>query len=86
MLGLFMYYRLIKEKELQKMTQIQVIKEYLAELIQNINLELDYLILDIDNGKIKEDHPNVVRAFTRLSAFQSVYYKIEILEAKADGI
>lgn len=68
------------------MTPIQATKKYLEELIDNINLELDYLIVDLDNGKIKEDHPNLVRAFTRLSAFKSVYYKIETLEAEAHGI
>ena len=67
-------------------TTIQATKKYLAELIANIDLELDYLIVDLDKGKIKEDNPNLVRAFTRLSAFKSVLYKIETLEAESNGI
>jgi hypothetical protein len=64
-----------------KMSTIELIIEYIKEQISKIDTELEYLILDLDKGKIKEDNTILVRAFIRLSVFKSVLKEINLIEA-----
>jgi hypothetical protein len=61
-------------------------KKYLDEQIEMVDSELDYLITQLDNGKIKEDNTLLVRAYTRLSLFKAVYNQIKTLEAENNGV
>jgi hypothetical protein len=63
------------------MNTIELIIEYIKEQISKIDTELEYLILDLDKGKIKEDNTILVRAFIRLSVFKSVLKQINLIEA-----
>jgi hypothetical protein len=63
------------------MSTIELIIEYIKEQISKIDTELEYLILDLDKGKIKEDNSILVRAFIRLSVFKSVLKEINLIEA-----
>jgi hypothetical protein len=63
------------------MSTIELIIEYIKEQISKIDTELEYLILDLDKGKIKEDNTILVRAFIRLSVFKSVLKEINLIEA-----
>jgi hypothetical protein len=68
------------------MNVIQLTKKYLDEQIEMVDSELDYLITQLDNGKIKEDNTLLVRAYTRLSLFKAVYNQIKTLEAENNGV
>jgi hypothetical protein len=61
-------------------------KKYLEHQIETVDLELDYLITQLDSGKIKEDNTLLVRAYTRLSLFKAVYNTIKTLEDESDGV
>jgi len=64
----------------------QPIKQYILELIEDNNHELEYVIKDYDNNKIKDDHPRFVRTLTKESLLKNILKVINNLEAENNGV
>jgi DNA integrity scanning protein DisA with diadenylate cyclase activity len=64
----------------------QPIKQYILELIEDNNHELEYVIKDYDNNKIKDDHPRFVRVLTRESLLKNILKVINNLEVENNGV
>ena len=64
----------------------QPIKQYILELIEDNNHELEYVIKDYDNNNIKDDHPRFVRVLTKESLLKNILKVINNLEAENNGV
>jgi hypothetical protein len=64
----------------------QPIKQYILELIEDNNHELEYVINDYDNDIINDDDPRFVRVLTKESLLKNILKVINNLEAENNGV
>jgi len=65
----------------------QPIKQYILELIEDNNHELEYVIKDYYDNKIKDtDDPRFVRTLTKESLLKNILKVINNLEAENNGV
>jgi hypothetical protein len=64
----------------------QPIKQYILELIEDNNHELEYVINDYDNDIINDDDPRFVRVLTKESLLKNILKVINNLEVENNGV
>jgi hypothetical protein len=64
----------------------QPIKQYILELIEDNNHELEYVISDYDNDIINDNDPRFVRVLTKESLLKNILKVINNLEAENNGV
>jgi predicted deacetylase len=64
----------------------QPIKQYILELIDDNNHELEYVISDYDNDIINDNDPRFVRVLTKESLLKNILKVINNLEAENNGV
>jgi predicted deacetylase len=64
----------------------QAIKQYILELIEDNNHELEYVINDYDNDNINDNDPRFVRVLTKESLLKNILKVINNLEAENNGV
>jgi hypothetical protein len=64
----------------------QPIKQYILELIEDNNHELEYVINDYDNDIINDNDPRFVRVLTKESLLKNILKVINNLEAENNGV
>ena len=64
----------------------QPIKQYILELIEDNNHELEYVISDYDNNIINDNDPRFVRVLTKESLLKNILKVINNLEAENNGV
>jgi hypothetical protein len=62
------------------------IKQYILELLEENDFELEYVIKNYDNNKITDTDPQFVRVLTKDSLLNKILKVINKLEAEANGI
>jgi hypothetical protein len=64
----------------------QPIKQYILELIEDNNHELEYVINDYDNDIINDYDPRFVRVLTKESLLKNILKVINNLEDESNGV